>query len=148
MPQANISWPQQTLHPFKCFHKIHTPAATAFGPWYSPAEPHFAKPLELLHQLSSMSNKKLLEEHLSVSNNGCLHVTQLLSLASDYQHSPARETIALAEPLTSSQLLQLCKWYQNLPSPQTDSTSRAELAKLKDRITPQVNFFQQSAKER
>ena len=146
MPQANISWPQQTLHPFKCFHKIHTPAATAFCPWHSPAEPHFAKPLvtsTFIHV-----KQKLLEEHLSVSNNGCLHVTQLLSLASEYQHSPARETIALAEPLTSSQLLQLCKWYQNLPSPQTDSTSRAELAKLKDRITPQVNFFQQSAKER
>ena len=89
--------------------------------------------VSLLHRLSSMS--KLLDEHLSVSNNGWLHVTQLLRLASENQNSAftahivSRETIAQDEQLTSSQLLQLCKWYQNLPSPQTDNISSAQLAK-------------------
>ena len=44
-------------------------------------------------------------------------------------HIASRETIAQDEPLTSSQLLQLCKWYQNLPLPQTDNISSAQLAK-------------------
>jgi hypothetical protein len=116
--------------PFDRSTYIHT------CPWYSVhgiRQPGLNSPSPLLHRLSSMS--KLLDEHLSVSNNGWLHVTQLLRLASENQnsaftaHIASRETIAQDEPLTSSQLLQLCKWYQNLPLPQTDNISSAQLAK-------------------